>query len=460
MWLLDEYHSVAGLTSADVTVDVDIVNDVDVLPSRLATSELALDAVTAATGAALRLLHARTGREGKATVDGRRVSAAFRSDRHLRVNGAAIEGFAPLSGFWRSSDGWIRTHANYPHHRERLLATLGIPDPNPEALAAAMRERSGHEVEDALAAGGGVGVVVRTAEQWRDHPQAQAVARLPLVGLRRLDGPAPLRLPVMPDGTVRPAAGLRVLDLTRVIAGPVASRTLALLDADVLRVDSPRLPEIPWQHLDAGMGKRSTLLDLATQGEVFDRLLRGAHVVLLGYRPGAMDRYGLTPEELIARRPGLVVGTLSAWGGVGPWGARRGFDSIVQAASGIAVIEGADSERPGALPAQALDHATGYLLAAAVLDAVTGRLTDGGGRHVQVHLARTATALLAHPDSRERQLPGITRILRDRSTPSGSLRYPPPAVQLHGGPDDWEVVGGPWGVDPPAWAGASEPRAG
>src|SRR5205085_9344709 len=143
---------------------------------------------------------------------------------------------------------------------------------------------------------------------------------------------------------------------------------------------SPQLPEIAAQHVDTGMGKRSTLLDLATDSATLELLLRDAHVVVLGYRPEALVRYGLAPADLAARHPGLVVATLDAWGGVGPWGRRRGFDSIVQAASGIAVIEG-EGTQPGALPAQALDHATGYLLAAAVLDAVAAQRHRGGAVH-------------------------------------------------------------------------------
>ena len=179
-----------------------------------------------------------------------------------------------------------------------------------------------------------------------------------------------------------------MLDLTRVIAGPVATRTLAHLGADVLRLDTPRLPEIAEQYLDTGMGKRSALLDLGTQRETFDALLATADVVVTGYRSRALDRLGLAPERLAERRPGLVVASLDAWGGVGPWGDRRGFDSIVQAATGIALTESADGLTPGALPAQALDHATGYLLAAGVLTAVARQLDDGAAIHVHAHLAR------------------------------------------------------------------------
>ncbi len=451
MGLLDDYWRLAERPPPPV----ETVHGEDVLPARLAATGLAVGAVAAATTAAASLSEARGGPAPRAVVDGRRVSAAFRSDRLFRLDGAPIEGFAALSGFWRTADGWVRTHANYPHHRRRLLTSLGLPpDCDAEGFAAAVSGRSAADTETTVQAAGGICVAVRTPAQWRAHPQDTAVRRLPLVSWGLLSDAPPRRLAEPPTTPLLPAAGLRVLDLTRVIAGPVATRTLALLGADVLRLDPPRLPELPWQHLDTGMGKRSALLDLGTESEVFADLLATADVVVVGYRPGAVDRFGLSPARLAARRPGLVVATLSAWGGVGPWGANRGFDSIVQAATGIAVTESADGDVPGALPAQALDHATGYLLAAAVLTAVERQLTEGRSVHVQAHLARTAAWLLDHPDGADRRLPDVDDLMRERPTAGGRLRYPPPAVQLAGGPDDWDVVGSPWGIDLPRWADA------
>jgi CoA transferase family III len=447
-WLVQEYQAAVDVAGDE---SVDVVYGTDVLPSRLAATGLAVGAVAAAGGAALRLLRARGGRAGAATVDGRRVSASFRSDRHFRLDGTAMEAFAPLSGFWRTRDGWVRTHANYPHHRLRLLGALGLDaDAAPERFAAVLAECESIDVEQKLAESGAVGVAVRAPDVWAAHPQALAVAELPLVGSTRLDDAPSRSIADLPPHATQPSTGLRVLDLTRVIAGPVASRTLALLGADVLRVDSPGLPEIPWQHLDSGMGKRSTLLDLRNEQATLEGLLDEAHVLIVGYRPDALTRFGLGPQEVAARHPGLVVATLSAWGNVGPWGQRRGFDSIVQAATGIAVIEG-NGSTPGALPAQALDHATGYLLTAAILDAVARQRSAGGSVHVQAHLARTAAALLEHRDPTPRRLPEVGHLLRERATPAGTLTYAPPALHIAGTPDDWKTVGGQWGVDPPTW---------
>lgn len=328
-----------------------------------------------------------------------RVAAAFSSEKLLRIDGRGVHQFAALSGFFAAADGWVRTHANYPHHRARLLDALGLPaDSERDAVAARLAELPAADIEARADEFGAIAVRVRTEHEWADSPQGKAAAAGPLVGIDpRGDGG---EFDTVTAATqMLPLRGVRVLDLTRVIAGPVATRSLALLGADVLRVDPPRLPEIPWQYIDMCQGKRSTLLDLSADRAVFDELLSTADVLVTGYRPGALEAAGL---DAVGRRPGIVHARVSAWGESGPWGARRGFDSIVQAASGISLIEGAQGNSPdaapvGALPAQALDHASGYLLAAGVIDALTARDRDGLGREVRVALARTASWLLAAP---------------------------------------------------------------
>ncbi|MGC9439223.1 CoA transferase [Streptomyces sp. WG5] len=394
-------------------------------------------------------------------VDDGAVAAAFTSERHLRVGGREPVPFAPLSRLWRTADGWVRTHANYPHHRERLLGALGVPE-DVGAVGSALAGRSAWEVQETVYAAGGLAVALRTPEQWAASGQGGAVARRPLVERGRLDA-SPARagtsVPASsPSSPLLPAAGLRVLDLTRVVAGPVATRTLALLGADVLRVDPPGLPELSDQHADTGFGKRSATLDLSDgHGHgTFEELLGAADVVVTGYRPGALDRFGLSPEALAARRPGLVVAQLSAWGAYGPWAGRRGFDSLVQVATGIAAVE-RTSERPGALPAQALDHGTGYLLAAGVLRALTEQSYEGGSRYVRVALARTARWLTdrIRPDAAEgagdAAYPGPGPWLAERDSPLGRLRYALPPVSFTGGPADWARPPGPCGADTARW---------
>ncbi|MER7108903.1 CoA transferase [Streptomyces sp. NPDC000229] len=440
----------------------------DGLPARLPVMEMARATVAVCSLAAAELTAVRTGRPvPRVRVDDGAVATAFLSDRLVRVDGKAWTAFAPLSRFWRAADGWVRTHANYPHHRARLLAALGLPDDSgADAVAEAIAGRGALDVEDTVYAAGGLAVAARSTAEWAAHEQGALVAGQPLLTLERIGeagaGPGSTRAWSRMSGTstaLLPCAGLRVLDLTRVLAGPVATRTLALLGADVLRIDAPHLPESQEAHNDTGMGKRSTALDLGRGADhrVFEELLAGADVVVTGYRPGALDRFGLSPEALAERRPGLVVAQLSAWGRYGPWHERRGFDSLVQVATGIAALEGSGGG-PGALPAQALDHGTGYLLAAAVLRALTeqhGR--DGGG----TRLARAALTQTAHwlvhglakgPERHGGYDPEPWMTATDSSM--GRLRHALPPVAYEGGPANWARPPGLWGTDAAEWVTA------
>ncbi|QOV39259.1 CoA transferase [Streptomyces ferrugineus] len=425
------------------------------LDARLPVRELARACVGACALAAAELGARRAGRAEvpEVRLDDGAIATAFVSERHLLVDGRAPVTFAPLSRFWRTADGWVRTHANYPHHRARLLAALGVREEDPETVGAALAERSSYDVEEAVYAAGGLAVALRTPGEWTAHEQAVAVARRPLVEHEPHATARARALPPLDGSPLLPAAGVRVLDLTRVIAGPVATRTLALLGADVLRVDAPRLSELADQHADTGFGKRSARLDLVADRRAFEELLAAADVVVTGYRPGALDRFGLSARALAERRPGLVVAQLSAWGSYGPWGERRGFDSLVQAATGIAATEGTP-QRPGALPAQALDHGTGYLLAAAVLRALTERREQGYGRCVRLALARTAQWLTngVEPGPQGDLAYGAPDAwLAERDSGLGRLRYARSPVSFEGGPVDWARPPGVWGVDPARW---------
>lgn len=437
-----------------------------VLPARLPVRELARSTVAGCALAAGELAARRAGGPvPRVYVDDGAVAAAFASERLVRVNGRAPVTFAPLSRFWRTADGWLRTHANYPHHRVRLLAALSLPDTGDdvalaERTAAELATRPAREAAEAVYAAGGLAVPVWSRRDWLRHAQGGAVAAAPLLERERLGTDAAAR-PALTPVPALPAAGLRVLDLTRVIAGPVATRTLALLGADVLRVDAPDLPENDDTHADTGVGKRSVLLDLTARADrdAFEELLSAADVVVSGYRPGALDRFGLAPEALAERRPGVVIGQLNAWGWEGPWQYRRGFDSLVQAASGIAVSEADPDGRPGALPVQALDHGTGYLLAAAILRAVTEQYDAGGARLVRVALSRTAgwlsggpTAVSGAADSGGDA--GVGAWLTETDGPLGRVRHAASPIRFDQGPTGWAQPVGPWGGDMPLWKGA------
>ena len=407
------------------------------LDATLPVGEFVHDAIAAAS-----LSHALDRTSGSSlqpiALDPARVATAVTSERWFRQAGEPWMPWAALSGFWPTADGWVRTHANYPHHRDGLLAALDLPDgAGADELASALAGLDAADVDTRVAHAGGVATAVRSEAQWRQHPHARAVDEQPVIALERL-APSARRLQAAP----------RILDLTRVIAGPIATRTLALSGADVIRVDPPSLPELERQHLDTGSGKRSVIL--SADDPRFSALLAEADVVVLGYRSGALDRFGLSPAALAGRFPGLIVARLTAWGGRGPLAHRRGFDSIVQAATGISALEGS-TEQPGALPAQGLDHAAGYLLAAGIGSALRRRADEGGSWLVETSLVRVGHELLGMP----RRAPDRNRTFEPTTVAVGDLVLAEPALEWPGAPRTWPHGPVPLGSSQPRW----RPRA-
>jgi hypothetical protein len=425
------------------------------LPSRLPVGDTAVACIATALTAAAGLQRQRGGpRAPQVRLDAAHVAAAVRSEAHLRANGRGFgSGFATLSRFWRAADGWVRTHGNYPWHQQALLRALGATA-DPDAVGSVIGERPAETVEADVVAAGGVAAAVRTIEQWRQHPHGRANAdRLP-VDDAFVDGAPARRHQAAP----LPATGLRVLDLTRVIAGPVATRYLAALGADVLRVDPPHRPELPVHRYDGLPGKRSTLLDART-ADGLDRLhelLDGADVVVHGYRPGALAAFGLDPDSLVERHPGLVAVSLSAWGGPGPWSNRRGFDSIAQAACGIAMVESPDGDQPGRLPCQLLDHGTGYLAAAAALEGVRRQFKAGGTHIFALSLAATAAWLLgrrgpATAEPTPKAEPSHSEYLTTLQSDAGPVTVVTPPGTLDNRTLAWPPRLTTYGQDPPTW---------
>lgn len=410
------------------------------LPSSLAVNALSCGAVAAAGLSGLALQGGP-----QVVVDPRRVSVAFRSDQLTNINGSSVAAFAPLSGFFAAADGWVRTHANYPHHRRGILDALELgEDTDRERLAEAIEGMRAQDVEDVVTAHGGVAFRVRDTQEWRGSAAGEAVDQEPLINRRMVHEAPPVEAPYRP----------KVLDLTRVLAGPVATSTLGFLGADVLRVDSPHMLEPHDQYTLVSGDKRSTLLDLKdrTDRATFDELLDQADVLVTGYRRGALDEYGLSPEEVAQRHPHLVHAFLSSWGTQGPWSERRGFDSVVQAATGISMRESPDGQRPGALPAQVLDHATGYLLAAGILSALRARAFNGGVWRVSTALARSAHWLLDHgPDVESGHLvtapEDYEQVVRGEI---GLIVTSRPPLTI-GERDSFSRFGGLWGADEPYW---------
>jgi hypothetical protein len=427
--------------------------------SALGVTAAATASVAAALRAAGALAEARNGTTPELLLHREHVLTAIASERHFAADDeVATTMFAPLSRFWRAGDGWVRTHANFPWHRDALLAALECDDDS-QSVARVIAGLSAFDAETKVLETGGVAAAVRTLDHWRAHAQGRAVAAEPLVSHRALPRGEP-----RPRGACDlPARGVRVLDLTRVIAGPVCTRYLAALGADVLRIDPPhRLDTItPGVPADTLLGKRSAFVDLATTTgrSTLHDLLGSADVVVCGYRPGALDRFGMTADELAVRHPGLVIVQLDAWGFTGPWTDRRGFDSVVQAPTGIAMLQSPDGETPGALPFQLLDHATGYLAAAAALDGLRRQAAEGGTHLRRLSLARTAnwlssecatnTGVAESPDVDP--APWMQRLDEGDHTMYGVS--PPGAID--GVPLRWSRVGR-YGTDSASWTQPSD----
>ncbi|WP_353507531.1 CoA transferase [Intrasporangium sp.] len=361
-----------------------------------------------------------------------RVAGAFGSLAHLRVDGRAPRPWAPMSGWFETSDGWIRLHANYSHHAAALSRSLAVQDRG--ELEHVLRRMDSMEAERRVRMGGGIAGAMRAVDEWRASPMATALEGTPWIAFHRGGEARPLA-----PTTGLPLSGIRVLDLTRVLAGPTCTQLLALLGADVLRLDRPDRPEDLDTYVATGAGKRSALADLRLEDSAHRvrELLEGADVLVTGYRPGALAGVGLDDATIRSRHPHLVHVSLSAWGDTGPWALDRGFDSIVQAVSGIGHRYGSSDATgrftPGALPVQALDVAVGFGMAAAVLALLVTR-PRLGARSAHLSLARTAALLLdAGPDPAARPRALDVRTV-ETSTPYGRLSRAVSPATLDGSP--------------------------
>ena len=315
------------------------------------------------------------------------------------LNGVRPSIWSPVSGLYACGSGWVRIHANFDHHRDGALRLLSLPPgetTSKQQVAQALQAWNALDFEARATEAGLVVAAVRSPQEWAGHPQSAALRAEPLVRITQLGAAAPRAWPALaPDAL--PLSGLHVLDLTRILAGPVAARTLAAYGAEVLMVNAPHLPNIE-SIADMSRGKRSALLDLRTPGGMahMRQLLAGAHVFLQGYRPGSLQALGLGVQEVARLAPGSVYASLSAYGRSGPWADKRGFDSLVQTVSGINLAEAQafGEATPRALPMQILDYGAGFLLAFGVQAALLRQATQGGTWHVEVSLARVAQWLV------------------------------------------------------------------
>ena len=428
------------------------------LPSSFRVAAAAQTSIAAAALAAAQIWKLRSRQGQDVAVDMRHAVVECRSERYLRLDDTPPPpAWDAIAGVYRTrGQRFVRLHTNFPHHRDAVCSVLNCKAERDEVQAALMNWDA-EAFETAAYERGGVVSMMRSYDEWSATPQAKALAALPVITFEKIGEAAPKPWPAGD----RPLAGLRVLDLSRVIAGPVAGRTLAAHGADVMLISSPDLPAIPWLTIDTGRGKLSAFLDLKREDgrNQMKALLADADIFSQGYRPHALADLGFSPEQAAAINPGIVCVSLSAYGHVGPWSGRRGFDSLVQTSTGFNHAEGqaAGVDGPKELPAQILDHATGHLMAFGAMMAKARQSQQGGSWHVRVSLAQTgkwiwdmdrvADGLKTEDLKAEAVLPFVEQV------PSGfgaldAIRH---AAQLSRTPAFWSRPAVPLGTNPPQW---------
>ncbi|WP_027528173.1 CoA transferase [Bradyrhizobium sp. Ec3.3] len=459
--LKDIWTSAGG--EAAVVERVRLSGEEPQIPSSFRVAAAAQASVAAAGLAAAEIWKLRAGEAQDVIVDMRHAVVECRSERYLRVDDKPPPpAWDAIAGIYKAGDGrFVRCHTNFPHHRDAVCKVLGC-EAEREKVQAALMQWKGEDFETAAHAAGGVVALMRSYDEWMALPQARALAELPLVSIEKIGEASPKP---WPKGD-RPLAGLRVLDLSRVIAGPVAGRTLAVHGADVLLVSGPELPAIPWLTIDTGRGKLTTFIELKSDAgrKQLRALLAEADIFSQGYRPRSLATLGFAPEDAARINPGIVYVTLSAYGHAGPWAERRGFDSLAQTATGFNHAEGqaAEVEGPKELPAQMLDHATGYLMAFGAMMAKARQAREGGSWHVRVSLAQTGRWLwnlgrladgLKTPD-----LTGAAihpAFIKTMPSGFGTLKAVSHSAMLSKTPADWLRPAMPLGSHPPEWPSLS-----
>lgn len=461
----DALHRCTGLAPLQVP---EFVGADPVVPTPFRVAEAAAAALGLAASGAAELWRLRGGARQDISLELNAVAASLVGFALQRLDGEELRRPAldePTVGFYQAGCGrWIHLHGGFPHLASRTRDLLNCRNSR-DSIAASVVKWNAQALEDALAHLGLCGAVARTEDEWRESPQGRALSATPPVVLRRIgDGPR-----LAPGDAAQPLGGIRVLDLTRVLAGPAAARTLASHGADVLNVRSARLPTIDVFDIDTGAGKRSTDLDLAVprDAEKLRALARGCHVFVDSYRPGALARLGFSPAALAHLVPGIVHVSVSCYGHDGPWAGRRGWEQLAQTATGLALDQGAfmaaraGAKRdvvPALVPAAVCDYTTGYLAAAGAIAALLRRMREGGSWLVEVSLAATAMWISslgrvpagAVPDKWE-PAAGLDRFYEACETRRGRLVRLGPVVRMSRTPPAWRSPPPELGADAPEW---------
>ena len=428
-----------------------------VLPSPFRIGEAGA-AVIAATGylaSMLGCLKNKKSQQIKVIV--KEAAIAQRSHEYIKlINGHNQELWSPISGFYETRDNrWIQLHCNFPHHQQGVVDFLGC-DNTKISVSNAIKTWEADILEEKLATLDLCAAMVRTPAEWQEHPQARIIESLPLMEIVKIGDSEPCPLPLGD----RPLSGIKVLDLTRVIAGPVCGKTLAEHGADVMLISSPNLPSILPLVMDTGFGKRSAFIDITRQDEKnkLIALIKQADIFSQSYRPKGLAEKGFSPQKLAEMRPGIIYIDFSAYSHMGPWANRHGYDSLVQSATGIVYEHSIAGDKPKHLPAQSLDYITGFLGSVGAMEALRRRAQNGGSYLVRISLAQTAhwfkqLGRVSHdfssckiPDKKD-----IAYLLGKSKTAFGELEYLLPVLKMSETPLYWERLTVPLGTDFPTW---------
>lgn len=455
-----------SIPAADWLSKVRISGNDPVVPSRYRmglASAAALGAMAAGVG---EIWRQRSGIAQDISIDVKKAAIpGLRTLAYVKRDGHGLQLSRPASEhkvFFETRDGrqiYLLRHAFYHEHFSRLLASLDCSSAT-ESIARAVARRDAQELEDTLAQSRVMGAIARTRDEWLAHPQGAYLSTRTPIEVSRIAASDPEVL----RPAKRPLAGLRVVDMGHVLAGPIVSRCLAEQGAEVLHVSAPHLPDPNHIVVDTGFGKRTAFVDLrlSEDRERIKRLIAEADVFVHSWRTGSLDKYGLSAEELSALRPGLVYVSLSCYGSGGPWARRAGYDPFGQVVSGLAVGEGSPDAPLLASTFTLNDYLAGYLAAAGVTSALLRRAREGGSYRVDVSLTGASMWLQElgqlpadqWPDGPlgVRSLPEVDPLdLMTTQTPYGSVEHAKPIVQYAATPAFWSSPPMPEGSTSLGW---------
>ena len=468
MSAFDKLMAIRGLSLPEKD-EISITGSDPVLNTHFRLAATASAAIAGIGVAVNDLWELKTGRRQSIAIDAVAATAALKSKNYFQakntngvfenVTDASHEANRGLTGIFQTKDGrWLLPHFGLDHLCRRTLDLLQA-DANTDSIAKAVAKWDALDLENAIDEARVCGGMIRTNDEWLQEPHGKILAAKPVVEIIKIGDSEP---EPMPAGD-RPLSGIRALDLTRILAGPITGRTLAEHGADVLMVSAPHLPQV-WSYVaDTSHGKRSCYLDLRDESEkqTLLSLVKTADVFSQGYRPDKINKMGLGPEALADIRPGLVYVSINCYGADGPFSHRAGWEQIAQIMTGIAAegVQSSSGYKPKTLPAAANDYITGYLGAYGTLLALARRAREGGSYHVRVSLCQTGMMIYdqgkvsALPENLNLEISDVESLCSESDSHLGRIKHLAPVLSLSETRPHWALPTPKMGSNGPSWLG-------